>query len=195
MPERPYHHGSLRAALLERAEKTLRADGADALSLRQLARDVGVSHAAPSRHFKDRQALLDALALAGFDRLTTALEQAARGGRTFRGRARAMAAAYVEFATTEAELLNVMFAGKHSPDASAELVAAGKRLGEATLGIVEGGQRSGDVRPGDPERITFVMLAAVHGFASLAASGMVPAADSRRVLGDVVDTVARGLEP
>lgn len=195
MPEGRYHHGSLRDTLLRRAEEVLRDEGVDALTLRQLARDVGVSHAAPSRHFADKQALLDALAVAGFERLTDALERAARRGRTFRGRVRAMATAYVEFATTEADLLDVMFAGKHSPAASAELLAAGERMGETALGIVRDGQRSGEVRSGDPERIGLVIVAAAHGFAGMLTSGMVPAGDRDRHLGDVVDTVVRGVEP
>ena len=56
---RRYHHGDLRSALLRSAECALREKGAAALSLRELARDLGVSHAAPGRHFKDKQALLD----------------------------------------------------------------------------------------------------------------------------------------
>ena len=60
--ERPYHHGNLRQALLAQAERTVRERGVQELSLRELAREVGVSHAAPRRHFPDRQALLDALA-------------------------------------------------------------------------------------------------------------------------------------
>lgn len=195
MPERRYHHGALRSALLQRAEEVLRTDGADALSLRQLARDIGVSHAAPSRHFADKRALLDALAIVGFERLTGSLEDAARHGRTFRGRVRAMATAYVEFAAAEAELLDVMFTGKHSPGASAELLAAGERLGDVALDVIRDAQRSGEVRAGDPERITLPMLASVHGFASLVASGMVPPTGFRRALGDVVDTVVRGVHP
>ena len=62
---RPYHHGNLREALLVQAMTTLREGGVEALSLRELARAVGVSHAAPRRHFPDRQALLDALAERG----------------------------------------------------------------------------------------------------------------------------------
>ncbi|WP_420876671.1 TetR/AcrR family transcriptional regulator, partial [Streptomyces niveiscabiei] len=73
---RPYHHGDLRSTLLRSAEHTLREKGAAALSLRELARTAGVSHAAPSRHFKDKQALLDALALDGYDRLNAAMETA-----------------------------------------------------------------------------------------------------------------------
>ena len=61
---RTYHHGNLRSVLLARAEEALNA-GED-LSLRELARRAGVSHAAPRRHFADKQALLDALAEDGF---------------------------------------------------------------------------------------------------------------------------------
>src|SRR3954451_16003211 len=77
MAPRPYHHGNLRTALLEAAERTLREGGAEKLSLRELAREVGVSHGAPRRHFPDRQALLDALSQAGFERLGAELRGAA----------------------------------------------------------------------------------------------------------------------
>src|SRR4051812_36558445 len=72
----PFHHGNLRAALLHAAEQTLRERGLDALSLRDLARQVGVSHGAPRSHFIDRQALLDALAEGGFQRLTDEMDAA-----------------------------------------------------------------------------------------------------------------------
>src|SRR5438128_1794302 len=58
----PYHHGNLRAELLSRAERKLETAGVTGLSLRELAREIGVSHGAPRQHFPDRQALLDALA-------------------------------------------------------------------------------------------------------------------------------------
>src|SRR5213592_1296667 len=76
---RSYHHGNLRAALLEGAERMLAERGSGELSLRELAREVGVSHAAPRRHFPDRQALLDALAEAGFARLGSELRTAVDG--------------------------------------------------------------------------------------------------------------------
>src|ERR1700732_2252376 len=91
--ERPYHHGNLRTALLVAAERTVRERGAQNLSLRELAREVGVSHGAPRRHFPDRQALLDALADAGFARLGADLRSAADGaGEDFQARLRATAA-------------------------------------------------------------------------------------------------------
>src|SRR6201992_4354102 len=88
MAERPYHHGNLRTELLAAAARPVRERGLGALSLRELAREAEVSHAAPRRHFADRQALLDALAEAGFERLAdevSAAGEAAGGGH--RGRA------------------------------------------------------------------------------------------------------------
>src|ERR1700716_619769 len=88
--DRPYHHGNLRSALLAQAERTVRERGVQELSLRELAREVGVSHGAPRRHFPDRQALLDALSEAGFARLGAELRTAADGaGEEFPARLRA----------------------------------------------------------------------------------------------------------
>src|SRR3954469_468471 len=99
MLTRRYHHGDLRATLLAAAEEMLREKGVAALSLRELARETGVSHAAPSRHFKDKQALLDALALAGFERMTAILEQAyVPDGADIHARFATLARAYVDFA-------------------------------------------------------------------------------------------------
>src|ERR1700735_1855890 len=98
--QRPYHHGNLRTALLAQAERTVRERGVQELSLRELARDVGVSHGAPRRHFPDRQALLEALAIAGFERLGSELREAMDdAGEDFRARVQATATAYIRFAT------------------------------------------------------------------------------------------------
>jgi AcrR family transcriptional regulator len=72
-----YHHGALRDALLEAAEKIVRREGVDALTLRAAARDAGVSHAAPAHHFKDLSGLLTELAIVGFRRLRGYIERAA----------------------------------------------------------------------------------------------------------------------
>src|SRR5437588_12480464 len=113
MRARAYHHGNLRTALLEQAERSVREHGVERLSLRELARQTGVSPGAPRRHFSDRQALLDALAEAGFARLGAELRSAADdAGADFEPRLMATAAAYVRFATLDAALLELMFAGK-----------------------------------------------------------------------------------
>ena len=105
--ERPYHHGNLHSALLDAAERTVRERGVQDLSLRELAREIGVSHGAPRRHFPDRQALLDALAESGFERLGAELRAAAdRAGDEFEPRLEATAAAYIRFATADPALLD-----------------------------------------------------------------------------------------
>ena len=75
-PSAPYHHGNLRAALLERAIERIERDGIEALSLRSLARELAVSHAAPARHFRTRADLLAAIALDGAERLIAAVSAA-----------------------------------------------------------------------------------------------------------------------
>lgn len=80
-----YHHGNLREALVEEAKKVLETDGLDALSLRGLARRLGVSHAAPSHHFADRAALLAELAADGFATLADRLEVVAAEGLGWAG--------------------------------------------------------------------------------------------------------------
>ena len=114
---RAYHHGNLRSALLESAERTLARRGVGDLSLRELAREGGVSHAAPRRHFPDKQALLDALAEEGFERIGRELEEAMTGaGPSLQEQLTAFALTYVRFATQHAALLELMFAGKHRSD-------------------------------------------------------------------------------
>ncbi len=192
MSERPYHHGNLRTALLEQAERTVRERGAQALSLRELARDVGVSHGAPRRHFPDRQALLDALAESGFERLGAELRAArGRAGGDFRARLQATAAAYIRFATRDAALLELMFAGKHREQAG-ELHAAAERAFAVLLELIEQGQAEGALEPGEPERVGLVLYATIQGIAALVSAGMVEAQQLDELLADAITHFLRG---
>jgi AcrR family transcriptional regulator len=192
MTERPYHHGNLRTALLAEAQRTVRERGVQELSLRELARAVGVSHGAPRRHFPDRQALLDALAEAGFARLGAALRRAVDGaGEDFAARLRATAAAYVRFATRDAELLELMFAGKHR-EQSGILHEAADRAFSVILELIEQGQADGALEPGDPERIGLVLFATIQGVATLVTGGMVDAEQLDELLADAVSHFLRG---
>jgi AcrR family transcriptional regulator len=171
--ERPYHHGNLRAALLAQAELTLRDDGLEGLSLRELARQVGVSHGAPRRHFADRQALLDALAESGFARLGAELRAALeKAGEAYEARLRATATAYVRFAISDAALLELMFAGKHRQQSGA-LGEAADRAFSVILDLIREGQASGVLEPGEPERIGLLLFATMQGVAALVTAGIV----------------------
>ncbi|APU15396.1 MULTISPECIES: TetR/AcrR family transcriptional regulator [Actinoalloteichus] len=165
--ERPYHHGNLRTALLDAAERGLREHGADRLALRDLAREIGVSHAAPRRHFPNRQALLDALAEAGFARLDTTLRAALTGADDdFPSRVLATMTAYTRFATENAALVELMYAGKHRPDAARIVKAAEAPFGLMNDLIIQG-QAQGALQTGNSERIGIVLFATLQGIASI----------------------------
>lgn len=192
MTDRPYHHGALREALLEQAERTVRDRGADALSLRELAREVGVSHGAPRRHFPDRQALLDAVAEAGFDRLGAELRAAADGaGEEFEPRLRATAAAYVRFATRDPALLDLMFAGKHR-ETSGALHEAAENAFAVMLELIAQGQAEGALEPGEPERVGLVLFSTIQGIASLVSAGIVQPDQLEALVVDAIAHFLRG---
>lgn len=193
--QRPYHHGDLRAALLTGAERTLRDRGAAALSLRELARETGVSHAAPGRHFKDKQALLDALALTGFERLAQTLESADEPTRPLERRLAALARAYLGFAVDNAALLELMFARKHDPDVSEQLAAAVDRSVGSFTRLIADAQRRGEIVAGDPERITLAAAAGIHGLAAFVANGSLPPDEALAGLDEHVHLLLHGLRP
>ena len=193
---RRYHHGNLRSELLDAAERTLASSGAGELSLRELAREVGVSHAAPRRHFRDKQALLDALAQRGFERLGRSLDKAmVSAGDGFAARLAAFARAYVRFATANGALLELMFAGKHRAGASESLKTAASDAFARPLALVAEAQAAGEVVPGDPERVATVLFAALQGLVSMANSGLVDSASIDDVVADAVDGLMSGLRP
>ncbi|MGD8168845.1 TetR/AcrR family transcriptional regulator [Herbiconiux sp. P16] len=178
-----YHHGNLRSALLERAEMTIEAEGVENLSLRQLARDLGVSHGAPGRHFRDKQALLDALAYDGFVAMNAQLDAAVTTPGPVAERLGAVARAYVAFAVEHRALLQVMYTTKHAPDASTRLQEIGHASLAKTTDLIRAAQAAGEVAPGDPDRLALVAFAAVHGVATLATNQLlegVPVAEATR---------------
>ncbi|GHB57225.1 TetR family transcriptional regulator [Streptomyces viridiviolaceus] len=196
MPEsRPYHHGDLRAALLAAAERTLREKGVGSLSLRELAREVGVSHAAPGRHFKDKQALLNALALAGYDRLGEALDAADDPALPLEPRLTALARAYLGFAIDNAELLELMYARKHDPDASEQMAAAVERTVGNLAQVVADAQKRGEIIAGAPEDLNLVTGATLHGMAAFIAGGMLTPEAALAGVESLVHHLLHGLKP
>jgi AcrR family transcriptional regulator len=193
--ERPYHHGQLRTALLDAAERGLREHGADQLSLRDLAREIGVSHAAPRRHFPDRQALLDALAETGFARLDAILRTAlASVGDDFAPGVRAAMTAYTHFATENAALVELMYTGKHRPGAT-QIAKAAEAPFELMDGLIARGQRQGALREGDPEQIGIVLFATLQGIASMINGNFVPPELLDGLVDTAVDQFLRGNRP
>ena len=115
-PRRPYHHGNLRRALLDEALATIRAEGVDGLTLREIGARLGVSRTALYRHFADKRALLTAVATEGFrtlrQQLVTAWEEGGRGRAAFQS----MGVAYVRFAVANPSHYRVMFGSFVDPE-------------------------------------------------------------------------------
>jgi AcrR family transcriptional regulator len=193
---RPYHHGNLHAELIHAAEKALETDGIKSISLRELARELGVSHTSPRRHFADKQALLDALALSGFERFEAALGRATKNrAHSFKTRLIKLCQAYVAFALKHPALLALMFETKHRVGAPREILqTSDKAFGHAHATFAEG-QANGEVIPGDPARLSLVAIATVQGLITISTNGKFKGIDLLTLTEEVIDRIITGLRP
>ena len=193
---RPYHHGNLRQALLQAAETALEARGATVLSLRELSRDVGVSHTSPRRHFADKQALLDVLAQSGFQRLDATLAAAAKArARNFNARLTNLAQAYIEFALKHPALWVLMLEAKHRPGAPRELLDASDAAFSNAPALIRTGQTEGEIVPGDPARLSLTLSAALQGLVSISIGGKFKGVPLEELVPGIVKHILVGLRP
>jgi AcrR family transcriptional regulator len=199
-----YHHGDLRNALIASAVRLIEQGGEAAFSLREAARDVGVSANAAYRHFDDKTALLTAAAAGGLERLS-ALMQAAmdRAGKS-RGkkslaiaRFTAVGRAYVEFALAHPELFRLMFSGSgveclNRGAAGLATPTPWELLGRSLDALVAEGVLPLERRAGAELKAWSV----VHGFASLALAGhtaVPPGRERATALESALEFAVRGL--
>ncbi|MEJ3742057.1 TetR/AcrR family transcriptional regulator [Actinomycetes bacterium KLBMP 9797] len=167
-PRGSYHHGDLRRALLAAAVTAIEESGPAALSLRELARRAGVSHAAPAHHFGDKSGLLTALAIEGFDGLAAALTEAHE--RT--GDLREVGVAYVKFAVDHRAHFEVMFRPELYQADDPQVIAARERAGSVLSGGVA--NLPAEQTGGDPLPAQLAAWSIVHGFATLWLGGVLP---------------------
>ena len=195
-PPRPYHHGHLREALLRVAEKALETRGVQSISLRELSRELGVSHTSPRRHFTDKQALLDALALRGFERFDAVIGRAAgKPEQDLKGRLTKIARAYVGFALKHPELLSLMFEAKHRPEAPRELLEASERAFSHVPTTFAEAQLTGEVVPGDPARLALVVFSALLGLVSISTHGKFKGVSLDHLTGEMIERMILGFRP
>jgi AcrR family transcriptional regulator len=197
---KPYHHGDLRRTLLDAALAIVAQSGPGALSLRELARKAGVSHAAPYRHFPSREALLAALATEGFLGLGAEMARSAEGEADPLSRVRALGVAYVAYAVRHPGHFRVMFgAGLEHWDDDSPLAAAGAPTLQALIDAVSDAQRAGQLRAGDPRQLALPAWSMVHGLAMLLVDeqlgALLDAVYAEREAHAVIDVVVRGLSP
>ncbi|OBK97289.1 TetR family transcriptional regulator [Mycobacterium asiaticum] len=174
-----YHHGDLRSAILSEAARLVAERGADRVSLRELAREAGVSHAAPAHHFTDRKGLFTALAAQGFRQLAEALRDA-------RPRFTDAALAYVRFALAHPGHYRVMFdkslVDASDPDLIEAEAAAGAELSRGVATLHDRNARA------DPAGAELAAWSLVHGFSMLWLNDAVNAGVKEA---DPMDTVLR----
>jgi AcrR family transcriptional regulator len=174
-PGRPdtYHHGSLRTALLEAAERVLERDGINGLTLRAAAREAGVSHAAPKNHFGDLSGLLSELAAVGFERFVATMEAGVHEGDAPAARMAAIGRGYVAFARSFPGLFLLMFRSERL-DVNRPALRAAIEASSRVLSGAIGESRGEEVQEtlSLPQAASIVAAwSLVHGFAMLLLDG------------------------
>ena len=174
-----YHHGDLRAALLSEAAAMIAEGGSAGVTMRAIGQRLGVSRAAPYRHFADKTALLVAVAANGFHRLGRRL-QALDAGASRSGveRLRRLGEEYVRFALENPAHYRLMYGSEAlTREDLPELREAAKALFEQFVEVIRAHQRSGLIKRQDPRAQAYVAWSAVHGLASLVIEGQIHGTD------------------
>lgn len=169
--EKSYHHGDLRAALLKAGSRLLAERDVDGLSLREMAREVGVSATSVYRHFPDKAALMRALASDGLDRLAVAQQDAARGKEGAAAFA-ATGQAYVRYALANPALFRLIFTTSAQSQAAGETEALRMLHANAAAALPSG---NGSRHQTEAKALRAWSL--VHGLAMLILDGQLPADD------------------
>jgi AcrR family transcriptional regulator len=193
-PERPFHHGDLRRAIVTAALEILSETQNLEFSLRELARRAGVSHNAPYKHFADKRELLAAVSAAGFEALTKRMTREVAGHGHARAQLFAMLRAYIRHGVENPALYRLMFGGYLSSlDNSRPAIerAAAERT-KALFASVIGGGALGRAIPNIPRnerKIDGAILACwslVHGLTLLLADGIVGPRKKSDELGQIL---------
>jgi len=194
VPKRTYHHGDLRRALVDAAWTLVAEHGVSGLTLREVARKVGVTHAAPYHHFPTRTALLDALACEAFRALDAVNVAALARSEEPGERMFLLGCSYVDFAREHPEQLQVMFRRRNEgPDGEGASTEELQQVGDAAFGhlfhAVVACQAAGVAPAGDPFELALGAWSLVHGFSKLWVEGplanMPPYADRFAALRDI----------
>ncbi|MFD0899284.1 TetR/AcrR family transcriptional regulator [Actinomadura sediminis] len=188
---RPYHHGSLPEKLVEHAVELLDEGGAEAVTVREVARRAGVSPAAPFRHFPDRAALMAAVAEAVMVDFGVVQLAAVRSAEALPFRA--LGTAFVHYALAHphrfALLRTVLFAADRSP-----AIEEGHRaFTNAITDMIVAGQRRGELRRADPELIRIAAQALVYGLSQMFVDDYLDASRAETLINEVVDLFGLGV--
>ncbi len=164
-----YHHGNLREAIIHESILWIRKKGVESLSLREIAKKIGVTHSAPNKHFAKKETLLASLIEMGFLQFKQALIESKKDivkhpKEAFIG----MGVAYINFAKENPEIYRLMFSNQIE---NVSEYPACERVGfeafEVLLSTVITLQEKGIIKTGDPKEISYLIWSFTHGFVML----------------------------
>jgi len=183
--ETSYHHKDLRQSLIKAAlELIAQKQDARTLSLREVARRVGVSNAAPYRHFADKNSLLAAVAEEGFHILTRCLQSSFES--TYDDplhQLQVSGVAYIKFAISHPSHYRVMFSALRADNLCAPpLNAAGQEAFAVMMDAIVTGQKVGRIKEGEPRHLAWVTWSLVHGLAMLLIDHQLPITDEQDIV-------------
>lgn len=192
-----YHHGRLREALVEAAREIIEEEGADALTVREVARRAGVSPGAPFRHFADKQALIAAVAtdaLRSF--IEFAEEEIAKVGDDPVDRFRAAGVAYIDFAIAHPARFRAMCDPVLAAVDTPELRELRDRSNTAVRGHVEASIRAG-LTPGAADAVLLAGQALAYGLARMYIDQVpaLPRENAREAALAAIDVLGEGIDP
>jgi AcrR family transcriptional regulator len=189
---RPYHHGDLREAVLGRAMVKIETDGLAALSLRDLARECGVSPSAPQKHFATKQDLLTALVVRGYDELAETLSDAKIDGPIDKALVK-FGQAYMAYVVEHPALLQLMYSIRFDEGTHGVAQAAATRAEESIREVLDRARARGEI-VGNRKAVTAFVRVVLRGLASSVSSGALDASD-HAVVRQVVNAALSGLRP
>ena len=198
---KPYHHGDLYQEILCAACELLEENNIASLSLRAVAKKVGVSHTAPYRHFKDKESLLAGIAKLGYDELAKQMQDAVKFHPDDPvGQMQEAGHRYVQLALNSPQCTQLMFGGiLPCDDTYPALRASGDMAFDGLKSIIEEGQSNGVFKQGDVEELALAAWAGIHGLTLLLIGGNLPEiltipADIRPLTNAVTTTMLEGLK-
>ena len=168
-----YHHGALKAALVEAGLAELEQKGLEAVSLRSIAAGVGVSHTAPKNHFDGLRGLLTAIATVGFERQAAEMRRGVEDHPPGKARLDAAGNGYLRFALENPELFKLMFSSTLCNADDPGLKRAARASYEVLRSVAHGLDWDKADAPGNPWRTEWMLWSMVHGYAMLLIEGQI----------------------
>jgi AcrR family transcriptional regulator len=179
-----YHHGDLQQRIIEEALFWIEQENIVSLSLRGIARNLGVSHNAPYRHFPDKESLLNAIAIKGFGQLHQALQQAATNYLdNDRKRLEAIGVAYIQYALQNQAYYRVMFCDRRkNVRLCLNYQQVASEAFNVLLNVIKAGQTNKVFIPEEAEQLASVCWSLVHGVSMLAIDGQLEISNPNSIL-------------